>query len=124
VTLSLPRPATVVQLDDYLTFVGATYYSAPETGRSNANWSLLRRTALGALTSSVREPSVIDKWAPLEVARFEAALCMTGKHFNVISKLIGTKSTRECVEFYYVWKMSKNYRAFKATGVFENIPDA
>jgi hypothetical protein len=39
------------------------------------------------LTSPAREGSVLDAWAPLEVAKFEAAMCLVGKQFALIAKV-------------------------------------
>ena len=77
-------------------------------------WALLRRTTLGMLTSPAREGSILDAWAPLEVAKFEAAMCLVGKQFPVVAKVVGTKSTAEVINFYYTWKQSKNYGLWKA----------
>jgi hypothetical protein len=131
----------VLALDEYLSWVGNTYYNATEEGAASGQWALLRRTTLGRLTSPVREPNVFDSWSPLEVAKFEAAICLVGKKFNLISKVraprcalarsvrgrrpstahrcllqvIGTKSTSDVIAFYYVWKQSKNYRLWKSS---------
>jgi hypothetical protein len=103
-------------MDDYLATVARTYYGAREAGAgAAADFSLLRRTTLGLLTSPCREPLVTDRWAPLEVAKFEAALCLVGKNFSHVAAIIGTKSTADCVEFFYAWKQSQNYAAWKAT---------
>jgi len=115
VPVPLFRAPAVEALESYLGLVGGLYYTAPELGRSGRDWALLRRTTLGVLTSPVREPSVVDRWAPLEVARFEAALAVIGKAFPAIAKIVGTKTAADCVEFYYVWKQTKNYAAWKAS---------
>lgn len=119
-SLSLTRfltPAAPVlqNLDDYLALVGNMYYQSPEVGRSNGGFSLIRRTTLGMLTAPVREPSVLDKWSPYEIALFESSICLVGKLFHQIAANIKTKTTGEVIEFYYVWKKSKNYAAWKAT---------
>lgn len=49
-------------MDDYLSLVGNTYYQQAEVGKSTAQWSLIRRTTLGVLTSPVREPSVLGEF--------------------------------------------------------------
>ena len=57
-----PLAAPVLQhLDDYLGFVGSTYYQHSETGKSSSQWALIRRTTLGMLTAAVREPMVIGE---------------------------------------------------------------
>ena len=81
-----PAPSTVA-LDGYLQWVGSTYYSASEGGAANREWALLRRTTLGRLAVSARETCVFDHWAPIEVAKFESAICLFGKDFSHISKV-------------------------------------
>lgn len=46
---------------------------------------------------------------------FEGAITLLGKNFHEIQKLVRTKSTREVVEFYYVWKMTSHYKQWKAS---------
>jgi hypothetical protein len=92
------------------------YYGPKEVGGSTSDFSLVRRTTLGRLTSQVRAGSVLDRWTPLEIARFEAAICLVGKAFANIATAIGTDKTGEdVIEFYYMWKQSKNYAAWKAS---------
>ena len=78
-------------------------------------WALLRRTTLGRLTSPIREPTVLEKWSPYEIALFESGICLTGKLFGALAALIKSKTVAECIEFFYVWKRSKNYAQWKAT---------
>jgi len=101
------RAPGAVALDDYLAWVGAAYYTATEAGASCRDWALLRRTTLGRLCAPARAPAPFDEWAPLEVAKFEAALCVHGKNFPLVASLVGTKSVAKVVEFYYHWKQSK-----------------
>lgn len=118
-TTSLPSPPSrssqVLALDDYLGFVSKTYYPDKEEGAATADFSMVRRTTLGLLNSPIRVPTVIEKWAPIEIARFESALCLVGKSFAQVAKAIGTKTTSEVIEFYYLWKQSKNYQTWKMT---------
>ena len=118
-TTSLPSPPSrssqVLALDDYLGFVSKTYYPDKEEGAATAEFSMVRRTTLGLLNSPIRVPTVIEKWAPIEIARFESALCLVGKSFAQVAKAIGTKTTSEVIEFYYLWKQSKNYQTWKMT---------
>ena len=55
-----------------------------------------------------------DRWSPYEIALFEAAICLAGKMFDQIATAVRTKSAAECIEFYYLWKASKNYAVWKA----------
>eukprot|EP01084_Bolivina_argentea_P237228 398752_1 len=43
-------------------------------------------------------------------------MCCKGKQFHEISKIIKTKNTKQCVEFYYFWKQSSHYAVWKALG--------
>ncbi len=38
---------------------------------------------------------------------------MFGKDFRMIRKLVRSKTITEVVEFYYAWKMTPSYRAWK-----------
>ena len=58
---------------------------------------------------------MLDRWSPYEIALFESSICMYGKHFSTLARVIGSKNAKECIEFYYVWKKSKNYAQFKAS---------
>ena len=69
--------------------------------------------------------NLLDMWTPLEIALFESSICTFGKDFRLIARHVGTKSTNECVEFYYtIWKHSHHYFIWKAhqqtcTEIFE-----
>ncbi|CAH1792207.1 unnamed protein product [Owenia fusiformis] len=45
-----------------------------------------------------------DTWSQEEIEQYNQALTKCDKDFFSISKEIGTKDTRECVQFYYLWK--------------------
>lgn len=109
----LVRSPTAVALDDYLTWVGSAYYTSAESGAACGAWAVLRRTTLGRLTAPTREALVFDDWSPLQIAKFEAAICLEGKNFPLIANVIGTKTTMQVIEFYYAWKQSKNYAVWK-----------
>ncbi len=49
------------------------------------------------------------------MALFESGICITGKIFAQLAAVIGTKSVSEVIEFYYIWKKSKNYSQWKAS---------
>jgi len=70
-------------------------------------------TALSILTSPMRRPTVVEKWCPYEIAVFEAALSLVGKHFHKVQKIVKSKNTKEIIEFYYVWKKTAHYKAWK-----------
>ncbi|XP_071053390.1 zinc finger protein 541 isoform X2 [Onthophagus taurus] len=48
--------------------------------------------------------SETEKWSVLETDLFQQALSKYGKDFAMISQEIGSKSMKQCVEFYYVYK--------------------
>uniref|UniRef100_A0A0N5A2U8 C2H2-type domain-containing protein n=1 Tax=Parastrongyloides trichosuri TaxID=131310 RepID=A0A0N5A2U8_PARTI len=56
-----------------------------------------------------------DHWSKLEMNAFCEAIFKTEKNFNKMSKEIGTKSIKQCVEFYYFWKSAcpEDYRKLK-----------
>ena len=58
---------------------------------------------------------IADRWSPYDIALFESSICLVGKQFPVIAAAIGTKTVKEVIEFYYVWKKSKNAKQWKAT---------
>lgn len=45
-------------------------------------------------------------WTEDEVHLFERYIMLNGKNFYHISQAIKTKSVKQCVEFYYLWKRS------------------
>jgi hypothetical protein len=91
------------------TYLGPFGYT-PTTGQ----YPIEQVTALGYLTSSLRRPTVIEKWSPYEIVTFEAAMALHGKIFHQVQKWVKTKSTKEIVEFYYIWKKTSHYRRWKS----------
>ena len=43
-------------------------------------------------------------WQPYEVDLFYEGLVRYHKNFTKIARHVGTKSVKDCVEFYYLWK--------------------
>ena len=73
-------------------------------------------TTIGYLTSPLRRPSVLEKWNPYEIALFEGALALHGKQFHILHQhYVTTKSTKEIIEFYYIWKKTSHGRRWKTT---------
>jgi hypothetical protein len=70
-------------------------------------------TALSILISPLRRPTVVEKWSPYEIAVFEAALAVVGKEFHQVQKFVKTKSTKDIIEFYYIWKKTAHYKVWK-----------
>merc|ERR1719295_1915807 len=87
-----------------------------EHGSEGTEEKIFRYSTINLILSPLRKRSPIDEWNPREVALFESAMCCKGKQFYEISKIIGTKNTKQCVEFYYHWKQSSNYAVWKALG--------
>lgn len=73
------------------------------------------RSRLGMLVSPCRQAAPFDRWCPIEIARFESAVCLLGKCWPQIAVAIGgSKTAAECIEFYYTWKQCHHYPAWKA----------
>ena len=72
-----------------------------------------RVTALGLLTSPVRRPTVVERWNPYEICVFEASMALYGKDFHEVARTVGTKTCKEVVEFYYIWKKTEHYKVWK-----------
>lgn len=102
-------------MNDYLKFVAVNYYGGGEDGCAQPEFQVFRKAVLGRLVSPLRRPQVVDKWAPLEIARFEAAICTYGKVFHLVQRAVKTKTVKECVEFYYIWKKGATYQTWKDT---------
>jgi len=81
-----------------------------------------RPTLLGAMMSPVRRPLVFENWSPREIAVFEGAMALHGKCFHTVQRFVKTKTTKEIIEFYYVWKMSSHYAEWKSNFV-PDVPD-
>ena len=45
-----------------------------------------------------------DRWTPHEMDAFYQGLLKYNKDFSGISTEVGSKSTKQCVQFYYLWK--------------------
>lgn len=73
-------------------------------------------SSLEMLTSSLREPSILDDWTPHEIGLFEAGITSLGKDFHAIQRLIPSKSATQVISFYYHWKQSSHYLMWKALG--------
>jgi hypothetical protein len=70
-------------------------------------------SVLQFLKSPMRRSSALERWAPIEVALFEAALAEYGKDFHKVQREVKTKTTSEIVDFYYVWKKTPHYKLWK-----------
>ena len=106
--------------DDYMTIVSDMIYPKVSFGdyasRGNVDegeYALERINTLGILLCGARRPTTFEKWNPYEIALFEGAISLYGKEFHQIAKIIQTKTCKECIEFYYVWKKTYHYSAWK-----------
>jgi hypothetical protein len=79
----------------------------------NGSYPLEAVSVLRFLKSPMRRTSVLERWAPLEIALFEAALSEYGKEFHKVQREIKTKNTREVIDFYYIWKKTAHYQRWK-----------
>ena len=70
-------------------------------------------SVLRYLQSPLRRPTILETWSPIEIALFEAALSEHGKEFHMVQREIRTKTTREVIDFYYIWKKTKHYVRWK-----------
>ncbi len=60
---------------------------------------------------------MIEQWSPYEIAVFEAAVGHYGKDFRAVQKEICSKSCREVIDFYYIWKKTAHYERWKKSYV-------
>ncbi|CAF3090391.1 unnamed protein product [Rotaria sp. Silwood2] len=51
-----------------------------------------------------------DKWTKEEIDAFTKAMQTSEKNFQSISRAVGTKSIKQCIEFHYMPKISKTAR--------------
>lgn len=72
------------------------------------------------LISPINLVSTFENWAPREIAIFEGAITRFGNQFDFIAELVGTKSAKECYEFYWEWKNTSHFRAYKANQNLNN----
>lgn len=60
-----------------------------------------------------RAVSVIELWNPREIALFEAGMYLHGKQFHKVQSIVQTKTTKDVVAFYYIWKKTRHYQDWK-----------
>uniref|UniRef100_A0A7S1UJW4 SANT domain-containing protein n=1 Tax=Phaeomonas parva TaxID=124430 RepID=A0A7S1UJW4_9STRA len=122
------KSRTVQIMEDYVSFVGRMVY--PELARSHEGAPVgdddgdaplfvsERITPLGVVTLPLRRQLCIERWSPFEVAKFEGSMCIHGKNFHAVQKDVQTKSTKDIIEFYYLWKKTSHYKLWKRS--YEN----
>lgn len=84
---------------------------------------LERMSALAYLQSAVRRPTVVEQWSPYDIAIFEAAITTHGKDFFKVQKEIPSKTTKDVIEFYYIWKKTSHYTKWKKEFIPTQITD-
>lgn len=104
--------------EDYVALVGNIMYPGTYMGpfgysHEQGQYPVERPCMLGLLQSPLRHPTVIERWSPYEIASFEAAMTLYGKEFHAVQKVVKTKTTKEIVEFYYIWKKTSHYKRWK-----------
>ena len=70
-------------------------------------------THYGTLLNEQRSAD-ISKWTPKEKALFEVAMWECDKDFTEAARIVRTKSSSDCAEYYYCyWKMARSHRKWK-----------
>jgi len=110
--------------EDYVGLVGRMMYPSTKLRRygydySKREYPLEGISVLGFMKSPLRRPTVIERWSPYEIAMFEGAMIHHGKEFHLVSREIGTKSTKEVIDFYYTWKKTAHYKKWKENFVHD-----
>lgn len=62
------------------------------------------------------------RWTELEVNAFYEGLVKFRKDFKQVSGQVGSKTTKECVEFYYFWKNFCRDEVLNFKSIFFNQP--
>lgn len=57
--------------------------------------------------------SMFTVWNAMEMEAFETAMIAYPKRFEQIAAVVGTRSTPECIEFYYSWKHTERHAAWR-----------
>jgi len=111
--------------EDYTSLVGSMMYPATQFQPYGYNpkerqYPIEKISLLGFIKSPLRRPTVIEKWSPYEIAVFEGSMLHYGKEFLSVSRQIGTKTTQEVIDFYYVWKKTAHYKKWKQQYISED----
>lgn len=111
--------------EDYVNFVGTIMYPATQFQPYGYNaqqreYPIEKISMLGFLKSPLRRPNIIERWSPYEIAIFEGSMLHFGKQFRDISRQIGTKTIREVIDFYYIWKKTDHYKKWKETFISDD----
>jgi len=104
--------------EDYTSLVGSMMYPSTQFQSYGYNpeqrqYPIEKISLLGFMKSPLRRPTIIEKWSPYEIALFEGSMLHYGKDFRKVSRQIGTKTTQEVIDFYYIWKKTAHYKKWK-----------
>mmetsp|Transcript_32667 Transcript_32667/g.101088 ORF Transcript_32667/g.101088 Transcript_32667/m.101088 type:complete len:125 (+) Transcript_32667:128-502(+) len=115
---------TSCKVEDYVNLVSDLLIPSVAYGRhvNKLELRVERPTLLGAMVSPARRQLVFETWSPREIILFEGALALHGKNFHLLQRFIKTKTTKEIIEFYYIWKLTTHGREWKQTFV-PDVPD-
>lgn len=108
-------------LEDYVEFAANLMLPSPGVAAPPYH-SLPTMSALRFLTHPKRRRTVWEDWSPYEVSLFEAGITHYGKDFYAMAKEFnGRKSTKQIVDFYYVWKKTLHYKKWKKIYVPDHL---
>jgi hypothetical protein len=109
-----PNNYVVSFAESYVEFASSCLFDKLTKRLGNYHqFPLEHMSALAYLKSPVRKPMIIETWSPMDIAMFEAALAVHGKEFHIIQRHVATKSTKEIIDFYYIWKKTSHYTKWK-----------
>lgn len=112
------RTGQMSAFENYLALVSSMYYGGISACHLLEGSGRRRRKGRGLKTISIllsplRKDYAFERWSPYEVAVFETGLCTFGKQFKKIEKMLKDKSYSEITQFYYKWKQTSHYQAWK-----------
>lgn len=124
------EPARLAQLESILDELNKRVYKPMARGRAALARKAVRpRAAIpGSQTISAwaQQPGAVlwdsigGSWSLHDIALFEAAFALYGKDFEAVQKVVGSKTNRDIVNFFYLWKMTSHYRVYKLRTAAKN----
>ncbi|KAK2196851.1 bifunctional Homeobox-like domain superfamily/SANT domain/Ubiquitin interacting motif [Babesia duncani] len=127
--VSIPNPRTNIDaIEQYLDwsercYCGKSLLDGATTPKSTSQFGISNLAPefgpiFDLLTCKLRQPHILDLWGPKELVTFELGLFRFGKEFYEIQQLIPTKTVKEIVDLYYLWKKTNRYTLWKANRVY------
>ncbi|OMJ73080.1 hypothetical protein SteCoe_28307 [Stentor coeruleus] len=109
--------------ENYLSTVTMMYFGDPHP-KSKETTEIFRpgkrarssqlNDPLSMILSPLRSELDFESWSPKEIAVFESVMCMFGKKFDVVGRLLEeSKTLQEITRFYYIWKKTSHYKSWK-----------